>query len=238
MSGATRISPGSSSSKSCGPRTTRTMPLARPGEAGVPDTIAASDGSAPSMPDMPSISFWSIGWTLPTKRGGSSRACSIAHRAASGDVDARRRIVVERHQHFVPRQEEDVVGPADDPASGERLAHAGHRASHDRPRDRQLGHLLLAQRDQVLGIGQEPAERAEAAWRGSQRSERGLLRGVPGLDQRSVSRRDRSATRRATPEGATSPARSRRDGPDRSATRSRSAAGGGCRPAIGARWRR
>ena len=49
VNGATRTSPGRSSSNCCGPRMTRTRPLARPGDAGQPETSARSDRLAPKM---------------------------------------------------------------------------------------------------------------------------------------------------------------------------------------------
>ena len=48
VSGATRISPGCSSSNSSGPRITRTGPVTRPADAGVPETMARSERAAPT----------------------------------------------------------------------------------------------------------------------------------------------------------------------------------------------
>ncbi len=55
VSGATRISPGWSAPKSSTPRMTRTVPVTRPGDAGEPDTRAASDRLAPIIRANPQV---------------------------------------------------------------------------------------------------------------------------------------------------------------------------------------
>ena len=50
---------------------TRADPVARPGEAGVPETMARSDGAAPRIADIPSNSFFRSGCTRPTTSGGT-----------------------------------------------------------------------------------------------------------------------------------------------------------------------
>ena len=72
--GATRISPDWSASKSAGPRTTRTGPVARPGEAGEPLTMASSDRAAPTRPGNDAHRRDRTGPRRPTISGGTSCA--------------------------------------------------------------------------------------------------------------------------------------------------------------------
>lgn len=83
----------------------------------------------------------------------------VSRRTAAGHVHVRRQASsAEGGERLGASQEEDVVGICHHGTVGERFADPHHRTSHSRPRDRQLAHLLLAQRDEVLGLGQEALE--------------------------------------------------------------------------------
>ena len=65
---------------------------------------------------------------------------------------------IHRGQDLGAGQEEHVVGVADRPAGHERVTDAQDRAAHHRPRDGQLLDLLLADRDEPLGLGEQLSE--------------------------------------------------------------------------------
>ena len=96
VSGATRISPGWSSSNSSGPRITRTVPAHAPRRRrhARHEGLVRWNGADELREAVPHR--WIIGFTRPTSRGGTRRACSARSDRRAAHVDGRRQAAFRR----------------------------------------------------------------------------------------------------------------------------------------------
>jgi hypothetical protein len=105
----------------------------------------------------------------------------VALRAATGQLN-RGSLAIQRRQQLLAREEIDVVDIRQLAAADECLPEAQHGPPHHRPAERQLGDMLLADRNQALRIAEQLLERSQAPRRARECGECSRFGRVAGRD--------------------------------------------------------
>ena len=171
VSGATRISPGWSSSNSCGPADHADQPARatrrrwRAGDQGAFRWNRA-DEPREGVPQPAQDPVQPADEQRRARVGPAPRAATVGSGTSTVAGRGRRRRAPPATSARVRKKTSSAL--VDHAPRDERLADAQHRPAHDRPRDRQLGRLLLPDRDEVLGLGEQAAEGSRPARRRGQ----------------------------------------------------------------------